>query len=205
MGFVFDWIIILLTILGPFVLPRLARFGATIRVMAGVTLISLGLFLGVLFFGGTPLVPLGLAFSIWASVLLKILEPRLARFGTTSRIMAVLILIFGLFLLVRLVGGALHILIIFILLMVAGSFILRRLGRFDAIIQVATELTLVCLGLFLVTLLFGGTSLDWDQHSVLSNILILFSVMLLPINLIVFIVLPPLCVWLGFRILRGGQ
>jgi len=46
LAFFFDWIIILLTVLGPFVLPILARFGKIIRVIAGLTLISLGVFLG---------------------------------------------------------------------------------------------------------------------------------------------------------------
>jgi hypothetical protein len=54
-AFFFDWTIILLTILGPFILPPLARLGTIIQAMAGLILISLGLFLGIVFFIPMPL------------------------------------------------------------------------------------------------------------------------------------------------------
>jgi hypothetical protein len=54
-AYFFDWTIILLTVLGPFVLPPLARLGTIIQAMVGLILISLGLCLGVLFFVQMPL------------------------------------------------------------------------------------------------------------------------------------------------------
>ncbi len=49
-AYFFDWTIILLAVLAPFVFPPLARLGTIIQAMVGLILISLGLFLGVLFF-----------------------------------------------------------------------------------------------------------------------------------------------------------
>lgn len=55
--FVFDWVIIFLTIVGPFILPRVAKLGTSTRIPAGIILINLGVFMGWGFYGSLPLDP----------------------------------------------------------------------------------------------------------------------------------------------------
>jgi len=70
---------------------------------------------------------------------------------------------------------------------------------------VIAGLTLISLGVFLGVLVFGHTPLDPKKHFLLLNMLELISLMLLPLSLILFIILPPLYVLLGVRLLVGKQ
>ena len=94
---------------------------------------------------------------------------------------------------------------IIILLTVLGPFVLPILARFGKIMRVMAGLTLISLGVLLGALVFGFIPLDPKKHFVLVNIAELISLMLLPLSLILFIILPPLYVWLGVRLLVGTQ
>ena len=94
---------------------------------------------------------------------------------------------------------------IIILLTVLGPFVLPILARFGKIMRVMAGLTLIGLGVLLGALVFGFIPLDPKKHFVLLNIAELISLMLLPLSLILFIIVPPLYVWLGVRLLVGTQ
>ena len=92
---------------------------------------------------------------------------------------------------------------VIILLTVLGPFLLPILARLSEIIRLLAGFTLIILGLFLGVLFYGPYLPDPDKHWVLVNNLELISMMFIPFSLILFILLPPLYVWLGFRILNN--
>jgi hypothetical protein len=91
---------------------------------------------------------------------------------------------------------------VIILLTALGPFLLPLLAKVGEITRLFTGFTSISLGLFLGVLFYGPYPPDPDKHWVLVNNLELISMMFFPFSLILFILLPPLYVWLGFRILK---
>jgi hypothetical protein len=90
-----------------------------------------------------------------------------------------------------------------ILLTVLEPFVLPPLARLGTIIQAMVGLILISLGLFLGILFLVPMPLDWQKHWLLSYIIEFVSLLLLPLSVFLYFILPPLYVLLGVEILHG--